>query len=102
MGLLGLKKSRPIAVRNPYSPVFEREDIRERRVVLRFLSKERRCVAAGGLVYDPVQKRHIRENDLAYIEGDWGWTTADLYLFRLYGLKLDPEFVEYVLGTEGD
>ncbi|MBQ6410327.1 MAG: hypothetical protein IJI16_00080 [Atopobiaceae bacterium] len=46
------------------------------------------------------QRRHTRENDLVYIEGGWGWTTADVYLIRLYGLKLDPEFVEDVLETD--
>ena len=101
MDVFGLGKVRPAASYDPYSPDFERERIAERRAVLRFFAGERRHVAAGGLVYDPVQGKCTRENNLVYSEGGWGWTTADAYLFRLYGLKLDPEFVEYVSARKG-
>lgn len=97
--LFEIERARPAAVYDPHSPDFEREEIADRRAVLRFFRAERRPVAVGGLVYDPVQGCHTRESDLAYVDGGWGWTTADAYLFRLYGLKLDPEFVRYAASA---
>ncbi len=37
---------------------------------------------------------------LIYSDGNYEWTSAEIYLFEKYNLGLDPEFIAYVNSKE--
>lgn len=55
------------------------------------------AVAAGHLT-DIFTGKEIKSVDLCYFEnGQWWWTTRDIYHFNKYDMKLDGDFCDYVL-----
>ena len=74
------------------------ERIEDKGKVLSFLKSFEPKAAAAGHFNDEVTGEAVDVDWLSYSSGTFSWTTADIYHFEKYNLKLKPEFVEYAIA----
>ena len=63
-----------------------------------FLKEKGKLVSVGGIVIDFQTKEWTNIENLDYETDNFYWNTSDIYHFEKYNLKLNDDFIEYVLN----
>ena len=59
--------------------------------------KNGKLVSIGGIVVDFSTGEWTNIENLDYESGDYYWNSSDIYHFEKYDLKLNSDFIKYVL-----
>lgn len=72
--------------------------IKEFDKVLSYL-KNRQPAACGSISFiDKIKNVVVYDSDNAFYDGEYTWYTPEIYYFEKYNLKLNDDFIEYVLS----
>lgn len=65
-----------------------------------FFKENGKLVSIGGIVIDFQTNEWTNIENLDYETDDFYWNTSDIYHFEKYNLKLNDDFIEYVLNRQ--
>ena len=61
--------------------------------------KNRQPAACGSISFiDKIKNNVVNDSDNAFYDGEYTWYTPEIYYFEKYNLKLNDDFIEYVLS----
>lgn len=70
----------------------------EKGAILAYLSKVKPAAVAAGYFTDAVTgELMVGIDNMGYIDGDFSWSTGDVYHFEKYDHELSPAFREHAL-----
>lgn len=75
----------------------EREPAPMKEILLKFL-KNGKVTSIGGIVIDFNDGKWTGIESLDYESGEFYWDSSDIYHFEKYDVKLNDDFVQYVLN----
>ncbi len=70
----------------------------EKQVVLNYLKQHEPEVVQAHAMKDYVNGHNLIESVECFTDGEYFWTNEETYLFEKYDLKLNDDFIEYVLN----
>lgn len=76
--------------------------IKESKKVLEHLKNGKKGAVASGYAVDVISKERIAGELCCFSDGKFGWRSDTIYYFEKYNLKLDDEFINYVLNGAED
>ena len=83
-----------------YQADFRRESIPSKAMVLDFMKRQDAKWHTGALVTDQVSSSKTSIPLEAYEVDGWAWDSNETLMFERYDLKLNPDFVDYVLSLQ--
>lgn len=72
--------------------------IENKSVIESFFDKQAPDIVLACHATDYVKEKHINESIKIYSSGGFCWSNEVIYHFKNYDLKLDDEFIDYVLS----
>ena len=73
-------------------------EIEHKKEILSYLKKFPPHAYSSGYVYDKISKAKTDIIDSLTGDGKYLWGTTEVYYFEKYNLKLNDDFIQYVLG----
>jgi len=88
-----------ITIFGSFSETPEFEILPERNAILSYLKhyKTQEVVATGN-VYDYIAQKSTEYKTETFYDGEFEWTTYEVFYFDKYNIKLNPEFIDKVLS----
>ena len=74
------------------------EEIPEKQKVLNYLKSFEKSAYTSAPVFDAFTKENLDVIDDAYSDGVYTWYESEIYHFEKYNLKLNDNFIQYVLN----
>ena len=71
--------------------------IEHKQEILMYLKSFPECAFTSQPVYDKFTKQNLDSVDNAITDGIYTWYKSEIYYFEKYNLKLNNDFIEYVL-----
>ena len=68
----------------------------DKELFISFL-KNGKLVSIGGIIIDFSTNEWTNTENLDYESGDFYWNSSDIYHFEKYDLKLNDDFIKYVI-----
>lgn len=75
---------------------FPKQEYEHKKAILDYL-RGGKLTSIGGIVIDFSTDTWTYIENLEYESGEYYWDTSDIYHFEKYDLKLNDDFVQYVL-----
>lgn len=72
--------------------------IQEKNKILNYLNKYKPSAFTSEPVFDKITGEQVYEVDNGHTDGTYQWYESDIYHLRKYNLKLNDDFIEYVLS----
>lgn len=72
--------------------------IHEKKQVLHFLKKFEAEVVQARAMMDYIANDSLPRSVECYTDGEYVWTSEDIYHFEKYNIKLNDDFIQYVLN----
>jgi len=65
-------------------------------LILQYLRNGRNEATRCSLIYDYIKKEQRTESIFLYTDGEYVWDSEEVYHYKMYNLKLNPEFEKKV------
>lgn len=72
--------------------------IENKEKILEYFRRYGADVVLAQSAYDHVENKRLPNSLMCYSDGTYLWTNEEVYHFRKYDLKLNDDFIEYVLN----
>jgi hypothetical protein len=77
---------------------FIKNKIKNKDKILKFLKNQKILATATSYFYNDITNSNTNIPLVAYTDNTYVWDTRDIYYFEHYDLKLNDDFIEYVLN----
>ena len=89
-----------LRIREAWKSLMPRKPIKEKETVLKYLRNGKDTAAYAGIAKDILTGEEIPGQWLLLSDGVFEWSTDEIYYFEKYNIKLEDEFIEYVLKKQ--
>lgn len=87
--------------KNPNSLIDSFNNVSEsKKLILNYLNSFKPICASGMWLKDEIDGSIINIQVLGYSDGEYLWDTREIYHFEKYDMKLNDDFIKYVLSRK--
>lgn len=90
---------RKMSLENFYENTTQKE-IENKLEILKYLKSFEDWAFTSEPVYDIINGKKVADADNAKTDGIYTWYQSEIYHFENYNLRLNHEFIQYVIGNE--
>ena len=84
--------------KDDFKKIISDKSIKQKDIILQYLKKFPYSAYTSQPVFDKFSGEEVFEADNAHTDGVYTWYESEIYHFEKYNLKLNDDFIEYVLN----